>query len=119
MMIAENGLGALDELTDEELKILFLEVVDECLGLIVFEDNCFVQRNYDTVAVKGLTNTVNVGGKGLPYPISFVLDDFHVYIVDKDTVVNWTMTRCYRKHMGFRCGNQYILDAFWKDYDEA
>lgn len=26
----------LDELTDDELKILFLEVVDECLGLTVF-----------------------------------------------------------------------------------
>ncbi len=72
--------------------------------------------DYDTVAVKGLINTVKIGDKKLPYPINFVLDDFHVYIVNKDVVVSWTMTRCYRKHMGFRCGNQYVLDAFWKDY---
>lgn len=109
----------LDKLTDDEVKLLFLDVVDKCLGSTIFEDNCFVKRNYDTVAVKGLINTVNVGGKKLPYPISFVLDDFHVYIINKDIVINWAMTRCYRKHMGSRCGNQYILDAFWKDYDEA
>lgn len=109
----------LDELTDDELKELFIEVVDECFGSSIFEDNCLVQRNYSTVAVKGLINSVNISDKKIPYPISFVLDDFHVYIINKDPVVNWTMTRCYRKHMGLRCGNQYILDAFWKDYDEA
>lgn len=109
----------LDKLTDDEVKVLFLEVAEECLGSTIFEDNCFVQRNYDTVAIKGLTNTVYVGDKWLTYPISFVLDDFHVYSIAKDVVVNWTMTRCYRKHMGFRCGNQYILDAYWKDCDEA
>lgn len=106
----------INQLTDDEIKELFIEVAEECLGSTIFEDNCFVQRNYDTIAVKGLINIVKIGDKKLPYPINFVLDDFHVHIVNKEIVVNWTMTRCYRKHMGSRCGNQYILDAFWKDY---
>ena len=68
----------LAELTDDEIKELFIEVAEECLGSTIFEDNCFVQRNYDTVAVKGLINTVKIGDKKLPYPINIKKKDLKV-----------------------------------------
>ncbi len=108
-----------NQLTDDELKDLFIEVAEECLGSNILEDNCFVQRNYDSVAIKGLINTVVIGGVRLPYPISFELDEFHVYIINKNAELNWTMTRCYRKHMGVKFGRDYAVDCFWDDCEAA
>lgn len=105
-----------NRLTDKELKNILVSLAKDYYGMNNLDGDCCIVRNDSSIVIGGYFNPIIVDGVKRSVPVKIELDDFHVYIVNKDVVVNWTMTRCYRKHMGFRCGNQYILDAFWKDY---
>lgn len=105
-----------NKLTDNELKNILISLAKDYYGMNNLDGDCCISRNDSSIIIGGYFNPIIANDVKCSAPLNLELDDFCVYIVNKDTVVNWTMTLCYRKRMFSEYGNQYILDAYWNDY---
>lgn len=108
----------INKLTDDELKDLFLRLVQNCYGTVNI-DECFrCEHNDSLVFFKGAYLSRIIRGVRCSSPINVVLDDYHVYDTNRDVMVDDSFVKDYRKYMFARFGEQYAIDCFLNDCEE-
>ena len=112
-----------NQLTDNELKDLFVSLVKKYYGADDYYNDCYVLRNpwvtvrgtFGKVTAKRDFDKVNLYGANGLFTIGLDFDDFQVYPGENAYELNWDMTQEYRKYMFAKYGNQYAIDGFLND----
>lgn len=112
-----------NQLTDNELKDLFVSLVKKYYGADDYYNDCYVLRNpwvsvrgtFGNVTAKRDFDKVNLYGANSLFTIGLDFDDFQVYPGENAYELSWDMTQEYRKYMFDKYGNQYAVDGFLND----
>lgn len=116
-----------NQLTDKELKDMFVYLVKKYYEADNFYDDCYIFRqpwttvggNFGTLKTKRGFDTDRSNEVNNPILIELDFDDFNVSPGENAYELNWGMTQKYRKYMFNKYGNQYAIDCFLDEYDEA
>lgn len=106
-----------NQLTDDEIKEIFIGLAKDYWGSHTFKGDCTIQRKQSSIMIKGSFDTVVVNGKNFPYSIALEFDDFRVDSCYFE--INWDMTLDYRKYMFDKYGTPYAVDCLLYDCDEV
>lgn len=105
----------INQLTDDELKDLFLRLVQNCYGVVNIDERFRCEHNDFLVFFKGAYISRVIRGIRCSSPINVVLDDYHVYDTNRDLIADDSFIKDYRKYMFARFGEQYAIDCFLND----
>lgn len=100
----------INQLTDDELKKLFVCLIKDFYEVDKIDDDCQITRDPYFITIRGNFDRGIIKDVECPAPFTLELDDFNVYSSYK---LNWVMEKHYRKHMVWKFGKQYALDCFW------
>lgn len=109
-----------NQLTEDELKELFLKFVQSCYGLVV--KATFPSKNTKQfVRIRGLCNSSDNIALEYSVDIEWYLNDYDVYVYnsqDDSYEIVYSFESEYHKYMRSKFGDQYSRDCFWHDLDE-
>lgn len=100
------------QLTDDELKKLFVCLIKDFYEVGKIDDDCHIIRDQPLITIRGNFDRGILEDVECPAPFTLELDDFNVY---SNYLINWVMAQHYRRHMVWKFGKQYALDCFWDD----
>lgn len=106
------------QLTDNELKDMFVHLAEKYYGANDFYNDYYILRQPWTT-VGGNFGTVKTNQIAGPILIKLDFDDFTVSPGENAYELNWDMTQEYRKYMFDKYGNQYAIDCFLDEYGEG
>lgn len=104
----------INQLTDDELKDLFLRLTQNCYGTIDIDDRFRCGRNDSLIFFKGAYKSHVIRGIRCFSPVDLALDDYNVYDMNGGFVDD-AFIKAYRRYMFARFGEQYAIDCFRND----
>lgn len=107
-------LKYINQLTDDELKDLFLRLTQNCYGTIDIDDRFRCEHNDSLIFFKGVYSSYVTRGIRCSSPVSLALDDYNVYDMNC-CLADDSFIKDYRKYMFARYGEQYAIDCFRND----
>lgn len=113
-------LKYINQLTDAELKELFIKFAQSHCGLFVNEYSRGMNTN-DFIHLNGLCSLDADSPLRYAFPIEWAFNDYDVYVYNEqshDYVVVYSFEDDYRKYMRSKFEDQYARDCFWYDLDE-
>lgn len=113
-------LRYINQLTEDELKELFTEFVQNHSDLIV--KNYFHSTNTARfIYLKGSCDSGDNTPLRYSVPIEMAFDDYDVYVYNEHSnnyEVAYAYENEYHSYMRSKFGDQYSHDCFWHDLDE-
>lgn len=107
----------INQLTDDELKDLFLRLTQNYYGIIDIDDRFRCERNDSLIFFKGVHSSHIIRGIRCFSPVSLALDDYNVYDMNCG-LADGTFIKAYRRYMFARFGEQYAIDCFRNDTED-
>ena len=108
-----------NQLTEDELKELFLKFVQSCYGLVV-KATFPSKTTKQFVRIKGLCNSCDKTVLEYSVDIEWYLNDYDVYVYnsqDDSYEIVYSFESEYRKYMRSKFEEQYACDCFWHEFD--